>query len=316
MRAIPILVIAYCRPIEFERLLSEIENLSERRVTISLDGPTSGLELMTDEVHRLAEKWQISSKHEISIMRSSVNLGLFAHFRKALEVFFNNNPHGLVLEDDMEIRKELVKFLDSRSGQLALDRYWSICGHYPMSKNHGSGDLQKNDLRFFESEVHTIWGWASSSQSVKFFLDFSHKHRNDPDHLKRIASGFAHRSSKDPIFRWALSKNWHGKIVRATSVERPNWDNFWVIAGWASGKKSLLPTISLSRENPLVYGLQTHKRATFGVPWSFSVFSENIKFKFPVKISKREHIRILSVWGSSRLGAYKQALVFVLNKCR
>ncbi len=316
MGVIPILVIAYCRPIEFERLSLQIENLSKRRIVVSLDGPTSGLESMTIEVLRLAKAWRRSSKHDISIICSSVNLGLYAHFRRALADFFDKNPRGLVLEDDMEIRDEFISFLDSPAGQLAISKYWSVCGFYPKSKDPNYEDSKISKIEFFESEVHTIWGWASSYQSVKFFIEFSDAHRNEPDHLKHIASDFAKRSTRDPIFRWALSKNWHGKILRATSIERPNWDNFWVIAGWASGKKSLLPTISLTRENPLVHGVQTHVRPTFGAKWNFSIFSEFIEFNFPVKITKRKQLQILSVWGSSRFDAYKQATVTVLDNIK
>ena len=313
---IPILLIGYCRPIEFTRIIKEIEHLDRREVYISLDGPVDGMEILTSEVRQLALQWRESSRHEITINSSEVNLGLFNHFRTALQSFFAINKVGLVLEDDMEFQPEFIDYLDSQTGQAALYSYWSVAGHNPQHPGISVKDMNQLKISFFESEVHTIWGWAASYRSIEFYLQFIDLHAREVGYLNKVVEAYAKRVTLDPFLRRALTRNWRGKISRAVSLEKPNWDNYWVLAGWDSGMKTLMPVVSLSRENPDVYGNQTHERLTQGLVWDTRRLVDAEFLPKPIKIGNLRQLKLLEVWGTSRMNSWKQFACLILQKIK
>ena len=308
---IPILVIGYCRPIEFKRIAEQIEELPSRKITISLDGPKLGQQLLTDEVLLIANRWKEVSKHKISILRSKMNLGLLTHFTTALKSFFSEHEFGLILEDDMEFRPEFIEYLDTDLARKALLKYWSICGHNPLQKYDLSCKRQSEQIEFFETSIHTIWGWAASKSSIDHFLDIVYTKLSDSTYLFDTVEKFSKSLTIDSIFRHSINENWFRKIRRAVNSEKPNWDNFFVIAGWSSGRCSIMPRYSLSRENPQFFGIQTHKHTTDITSWnSISKFliSNSISQR-----SRRVDQSLVAVWGNSRLRAYKDFVRQILD---
>lgn len=302
----PILLVGYCRPIEFKRIIEQIELLPKRIIKISLDGPKLNDEILTTEVYLIAKNWQEISKHEISISKSNTNLGLLLHFTTALKKFFSQHEFGLVLEDDMEFRCEFIEFLDTDVARDALLKYWSICGHNPLQKRDLSFFQHRGEVVFFETSVHTIWGWAASRASVDLYLEVVERRTGDPKVFFDVIRKFSRSLTKDAIFRISVNRNWFGKVNRAIKSERPNWDNFWLLAGWSSGKSSIMPNYSLCRENPKFFGAQTHEHLTIGESW------DSIP-RFPVSITISRKKRsmeqsLVAVWGNSRGRAYKDLL--------
>ena len=300
----PILLIGYCRPIEFKRIADQIELLPSRYIKISLDGPKSDNQLLTDEVLSIAHRWKEVSRHEIEISKSVVNLGLLTHFTTALDSFYGENEFGLILEDDMEFRSEFVEYLDTDSAKTALSKYWSICGHNPLEKYDLSCKKQSENVDFFETSVHTIWGWAASRSSICYFLDFVKMNSRNSNFLFDVVSKFSTCLTRDLVFRNSINSNWFGKIRRSTNSEMPNWDNYWLLAGWSSGKESIMPQFSLSREDPLFFGVQTHIHPTKGESWN-SVPNFSVS-DFIVGKSLRRERSLVAVWGNSRFKAYKE----------
>jgi len=303
---IPILLIGYCRPIEFERIINQIESLSVRNVHISLDGPKEGTHFLTTGVLSIAQKWQRESKHKITVSQSETNLGLLSHFVIALKSFFARYNYGLILEDDMEFRAEFVEFLDSIEGKEALVNYWSVCGHNPRKESDLFLYNHKKEIHFFETSVHTIWGWATSKNSVDFFLDFLNRSAQNSMILHEGIYSFAHSVTRDRVFGLAIIKNWSGKIERAISSQKPNWDNYWVLAGWSAKKFSLMPNYSLSRENPQIFGAQTHQHVPKGKSWD-NIPDLMILGKVFKRRSRRDG-KLVAVWGNTRMRAYKSSI--------
>ncbi len=278
--------------------------LSPRSIEISIDGPSEGVELENKSVIDLALKWKSSSRHEIKVWSADSNLGLFDHFSLALTRFFSRNDWGLVLEDDLEFRQEFVEFLDSSKARELLNKYFSICGHNPLS------DLSrykgKEPINFQETNVHTISGWAASASSVFSFLDLLKESRYDLNHLTQIILNFSKGATKDNLLARSLFNNWSGKLRRAIDAPKPNWDNYWELAAWNSGKNSLRPTFSLTRENPISFGKQTHHHNFDLEMWPKT--SQVLRLEATKIISSKRslEIRALRIWGTTRKRAYKE----------
>ncbi len=309
---IPILLMAYCRPIEFSRIASDLESLSPRVIEISIDGPSSGTEADNKSVVELAKSWSLSSKHEITLCISNTNLGLFDHFSTALGRFFSKHRWGLVLEDDLEIRNEIVDFLDTEIAKTLLEKYFSFCGHNPLSDL--SQHKRAEPILLQETNIHTIHGWAASSSSVRLFLGLLKDYRYNELVLKHFLKDFCHKVTRDPFLARSLFKNWSGKIDRSIQATKPNWDNYWELAAWSSGKTSFRPTFSLTRENPISFGQQTHKHDFRTKIWPNH--SRKIALEpYPLlPVNKALEVSALSVWGTSRVRAYKEFLRSALGK--
>lgn len=305
---------AYCRPIEFCRIAADLEALPSRRIEISIDGPTFGTETDNQSVIKCAESWKSWSKHEIKIWLSEKNLGLFDHFSIALGRFFSEHKWGLVLEDDLEFRREFVEFLDSSYAKDLLEKYFSICGNNPLS------DLSElpihQSIQLQETNIHTISGWAASDGSVKFFLDLLNNSRFDGPYLRNIVKNFSQRVTNDPFLSRSLSRNWSGKIERSMHSPKPNWDNYWEIVAWSSGKLSLRPSHSLTRESPVVFGNQTHKHSFQTTLWPNLSNEIVFKYQYIDPLNKKMEIRGLQIWGTWRFRAYKEFLNNVINRLK
>jgi len=309
---IPILLIAYCRPIEFSRIAADIELLSPRNIEVSIDGPSPGVELENRSVVDLALRWKSSSRHEITVRHADSNLGLFGHFSLALHRFFTRNEWGLVLEDDLEFREEFVEFLDSLKAKELLKKYFSICGNNPLS------DLSRykgqEPICFQETNIHTISGWAASSGSVFSFLELLKKSRYDLNNLRLIIRNFSKEITKDNLLARSLFNNWSGKMIRAVNSPKPNWDNYWELAAWDSGKPSLKPTFSLTRESPISFGKQTHQHNFDSKIWPKGQKKFRLEVKNIVSLERGLEIKSLRIWGTTRKRAYKEFVNDVLRR--
>ena len=302
---------AYSRPKQIKRLLSEIELLEPRVVHISVDGcednsnqiQTNGL------VKTLVREWSNTSKHQVTYFFNDSNLGLLKHFKLALKNFFTENRTGIVFEDDIEFDYEFVKYVDSIHNTFIMDHYWSICGHTPLA-HHDKSNFKSQKINMVESNVHTVWGWATTRESIFSYLDFLNLSMNEV--LSSLETEVP-RLSRDPLIRFQLEENWKRKVKRFFSSNKPNWDNLWVLAGWSSGKKSLMPRISLSRENPDQTEGQTHKHESIFQPWE-----KNLPGDFEV-IGIEESFRrgfernLFKVRGVSRKNAIYSILRLAIN---
>jgi hypothetical protein len=295
---------AYCRPIEFSRIAADLECLPPRVIEVSVDGPISGTEADNSSVVELAKSWSLNSKHEITLWVSKTNLGLFDHFSAALDRFFSKYSWGLVLEDDLEIRNEVVEFLDTEIAKNLLDKYFSFCGHNPLSDLSEYKDCEAIQLQ--ETNIHTISGWAASSYSVRLFLELLKVARSDELVLKEIVKTFSHNVTRDPFLARALFNNWSGKIQRSAQASKPNWDNYWELAAWSSGKSSFRPTFSLTRENPISFGKQTHDHNFRSKIWPNYSKMLTLEPHPILPLNRALEISALKVWGTSRLRAYKE----------
>lgn len=252
----PILIMAFARPQQTSRLLTQVENLGVRSVHISIDGADaeSKFRLQNQIVRTVVLNFSQSSKHNVTFTIHEQSLGLLQHFKIALNEFFSTFNSGIVLEDDMEFAPSFIKFVDLHYNSILMRKYWSICGHNPtLVANKRKGEPCR--ISFFETDVHTIWGWASTQENVFRFINFlesSQKQVLDSVH------DFSHKKFKISMLRKLFSAIWQMKVNRFFNSRSPNWDNMWVIAGWDSGKRSLMPEVSLVREHSDQSEGQTH----------------------------------------------------------
>ena len=302
---IPILVIAYNRPITLAKQLLRLDAISAREIRISIDGVRANSNSIQsqawEECINTAQSWATTSQHSVSVIVHEENLGLYNHFRIILSEMFREYQVAVVLEDDVNFRSEFIDFVDRNSEFLTSGSYWSIQGNNP-AKGKDLIDLPVNtDIVFSETLVHTISGWCSSSESLKRFLYFSNPKVPWPEVTKAIHN-FSKQITRDPFLRTGIRATWLRKAKRARSLDsKGSWDNAWELAAWSTGKFSLMPNYSLTREIEDQSEGQSHSHKSLGKEWDSQNTPINVRISNNVdKFLKSFDLKMIRIWGIRR----------------
>lgn len=297
---LPILLIAFNRPSTLRLQLERVESLEARKVWLFIDGPTTTSSESQRKVVALAEDWANSSHHDFRVSVSSKNFGIHNHFPSIVSRFFAEHSKGIILEDDIAFSQTFIEFCDGVMHKSLATKLWSVCGHNPIAGNKANLHTP-NEL--FYTNIHTIWGWATSAQSIEFYLSYL----SAPE--RRIFSdleAYIHRATKDPFLQTAIEVVWKKKLLRARREESiGSWDNLWEIAGWASGLPSLMPTSSLSGELNIENepghhsNLQNRNRFATGLKTTQALPGVSLDDD-PLNYRKHRDIKLMQIWGISR----------------
>lgn len=313
----PVLVIAYSRPDNLESLLSDLEKLSPRDIHISIDG-TENLLPSQNIVFIKAKLYESISKHNVTVDLQDTNLGLLRHFELAFHNFFCKHEFGIIFEDDIEFRQDFIDFVDSNGEAFLSSKYWSICGHNPNSPT-GKQAEKARSVYFFETTIHTIWGWATSRQAVFNFLNFMQDEILLANSLLAIKLE-ASRLSLNPLFRAYFRSVWRFKLLRNLKSTKGYWDNYWVLAGWYFNRNSLMSSESLTTEGRDQSKNQSHlhvKSVELEMNTNLLLVVDNL---FSIRsFRRRRDQKLLGVWGIHKNKSVLHALrkiIIVLQASR
>jgi hypothetical protein len=297
---IPILITAFNRPETLAIQLSHIDSLSRRYVWISIDGPRNESDYsLVQEVIHIAKEWSKVTQHQVSVFQNNVNAGIYQHALHIFPLFFSEFEVGAVLEDDIRFADEFIELLDANFELLMGEDIWSIQGFNPASRNSPTNKFGPPTIKLQPTHVHTIWGWASNAKNVNSFVELVSQ-ISDSKLSNKIISNFAKKITFDPALRLGIKNVWKAKINRfRTGASKGGWDNLWELAGWNSGKFSLVPDFSLSVEVNLNHESQTHRHKQ--VPDMLKNKPKNLVISTVRSgTAKRNSLSMLQVWGISR----------------
>jgi GR25 family glycosyltransferase involved in LPS biosynthesis len=242
--------------------------------------------------------WAEHTHHEVQVKIQDKNLGLHLHAQIAYMDFFSRFQYGLVLEDDIEFRKSFIDFLDCNPELLLKTNSWSIEGHNPAFSSYTDFAFNQT-VSFRSTHIHTIWGWASNSVNVEHFLSYVNKSHSFHD-LTETIDLFADTVTSDKCLKNAIRATWLRKSLRAMSGGG-SWDNWWELAAWNSGKRSLIPNFSLTREILNQDEGHSHPHLAEGKIWvkntSELVCLSDLEYS---KYEKKLDVELLKVWGITR----------------
>lgn len=153
----PVLFLIFNRPNEAKRVFEAIRSVKPSKLYIAADGPRQNVETdyeLCEETRKLISEvdWPCQVK---SYLRTE-NLGCKIAVSEHITWFFDNEPEGIILEDDCLPNKEFFWFCDT-----LLEKYRddTRIRHIGGAKMH-IGELDNIDTYHF-SRFTNIWGWAS-----------------------------------------------------------------------------------------------------------------------------------------------------------
>ena len=191
------LIIGYSRPSGILNLLNSLISNGVTRVYISIDGPKNARDLKNQKIiQTVIHDYSKDKSIQIKILKQEINLGIAVAVIGAIDWFFTQEDYGLILEDDLLISSDFLKF-----ASLCLDEYanspnvWMISGSQLLS-----GLSSKSETVWVNYPM--IWGWATwenkwkkmrssliENKKTKFSKAFDYRYCYWKVGAKRVLSG-------------------------------------------------------------------------------------------------------------------------------
>lgn len=162
----PVLFIVFNRFDTAQKVFEQIRLAQPPRLYIASDGARENVENEKAIVENI-RKWileNIDWDCEVKTLFREENLGCAKNIAKTISWFFENEPAGIILEDDCCPSQSFFKFCDE-----ALDKYkdnkkiWSIDGCNSVDMY-----LERNNS-IYASKCMNCWGWATWADRWQYF---------------------------------------------------------------------------------------------------------------------------------------------------
>ena len=241
-----VLIIAYRRTAEIERILQECQKNNVDKIYIALDGPKDGNtngEKDNNSIREIVANYQRNYSGVIMTLFRDQNVGCAASVLSACDWAFENEEYVIVLEDDCIPSRDFFEFVQASIDALDSDsNIWLACGTQFAPKDF------LNDSWTLSSYA-LIWGWVTSQSKWKE-ISFAIRSGNPIPRQKGITPW-------ERIY-------WNQGSRRAYSGWKDVWDTILLQQMIANNKYAILP------HEPLITNVGNDFSATHTVgssPW-------------------------------------------------
>jgi hypothetical protein len=230
---VPVLFLVFNRPDTTQQVFESIRQVRPSRLYIASDGPRPERPGEAEKVQAVRDYvvTHIDWPCEVKTLFRDNNLGCRLAVGTAIDWFFENEPEGIILEDDCLPDPSFFSFAEELLAHYRDDeRVMIISGDY----FHGRA-YQPSHSYFFSRHVH-IWGWASWRRAWRHY---DHEMKQWPalrntDWLLTVGDG-----NRD------FQRYWTRIFDTAYSGEIDSWAYRWVFSCWAQSGLGILPSHNL-----------------------------------------------------------------------
>lgn len=154
----PVLFLVFNRPDVTARVFEAIRQARPPRLYVAADGAREdreGEDQLVEETRRIATA--VDWDCEVKTLFRDKNLGCGKAVSEGITWFFENEPEGIILEDDCLPISDFFRFCDELLERYRGDeRIGSISGSYSLPTK-----ISSNGESYFLARYGRIWGWAS-----------------------------------------------------------------------------------------------------------------------------------------------------------
>jgi hypothetical protein len=229
----PILFLIFNRPDVTKAVFAEIKKAKPEKLYIACDGPRPDRENEKQIVANLRQDlldnidWSCSVK---TLFREE-NLGCGYAVSEAISWFFDNEPMGIILEDDCVPSPSFFPYCNELLHKYQNDRrVWYISGTSFLNP----GDLE--DSSYYFSPITQMWGWATWRDRWAEY-DF---------HMKKYKSFIEHKYL-DGIANSFRIKQWFKDTLEYNQGITTNWDCQWFFTTLVNRGLCVVPKVNLIR---------------------------------------------------------------------
>lgn len=154
---IPVLIIAFNRPLGIQLILEQLRIAGIRKVYIAVDGPRNDSDIRnTTETRDMVLRYSSDKEFDINFIFREKNAGCAVSVISSIDWFFSFEKFGIILEDDCVPAVDFFDFVTSVSQDFDSDEnLWMICGSQFVPPTL---TLQQPYLSMYP----LVWGWATS----------------------------------------------------------------------------------------------------------------------------------------------------------
>jgi hypothetical protein len=227
----PALIIGFNRPDKLHECIKAALDAGVETIYISLDAPRSDYVTdikKCDESYRIAHFFQ-SIVPGIAIRVNKSNLGCKFGPISAIDWFFEHEEFGMIIEDDIIISPDFVRFI-SENSFLVKQGFWHING---WSMYRSLDGIPNSYTTCFPM----VWGWATWRtrwQALDLIIEDNFIENFDKSEVALSAN-----------LMYGFSDFWI-EIFRSAE-KRHAWDYFWVATIWKHGGLVAAPAHSLTK---------------------------------------------------------------------
>jgi hypothetical protein len=228
----PILFLIFNRPETTARVIKEIRAAQPPRLYIAADGPRDrNRDSERCEAVRRIAMGAVDWPCEVRTLFRSRNLGCGRAVSGALDWFFEQEPEGIILEDDCIPSQSFFPYCTE-----LLARYRDDARIMCISGNNLQHGRVVTPFSYYFSRYNHCWGWASWRRAWQLYdftmASWAHCRKN------QILASW---SDGDPSF----VKYWTEIFDRMARGEKDTWDYQWTFACWNQHGLTCLPVRNL-----------------------------------------------------------------------
>ena len=232
---VPVLLIAFNRPEPTARVLELLSRLQPERLYVACDGPRSD---RLEEAERCAAvrallapapAGRIDWPCELRSRFHPVNQGCRAGVSAALDWFFEQEPEGIVLEDDILPDLSFFPYC-----QQLLERYRhdSRIGAIAANNHQRRPPADGSSYRF--SIYSHCWGWATWRRAWRCY-----------DRHLAGWPGFRDAGWLEQLGGAAFARLWGDWLDQLAAGRIDTWDMVWQLSCWQQGFLTVIPAVEL-----------------------------------------------------------------------
>jgi hypothetical protein len=228
----PILFLVFNRMATTQRVFAAIRAAQPSRLYIAADGPrpdrlgeTAQVEAIRDYVLS-----QIDWNCQVKTLWRTENLGCRIAVSSAIDWFFEQEPEGIILEDDCLPDASFFPYAAELLRRYRHDQRIMAIGGTRLQPEQPS-----NHSYFFSRNIE-IWGWASWRRAWQYYDREMclWPHLRDSDWLLAVGEGNHY-----------FQRYWQHIFDQVFAKQINTWDYQWVFTCWSQRGLTILPTHNL-----------------------------------------------------------------------
>jgi len=227
----PVLFLVFNRPETTRQVFSAIRASRPPKLYVAADGPRptrAGERERCSEVRRIATS--VDWPCEVKTWFRESNLGCKMGVSGGISWFFEQEPEGIILEDDVLPMPSFFDYCDDLLARYRHDeRVMMISGCNLVA------DRFRVKESYFFARALNIWGWASWRRAWRYYdvRMSAWPAWRDGGGLKRLADG-------NPLFEFY----WRHKLNSCYRGRENTWDYQWTFACWLAGGLSAVSAVN------------------------------------------------------------------------
>jgi hypothetical protein len=227
----PVLLLIFNRPDLTARVMEAIRAAQPPSLYVAADGPRD----RPGEADLCQQSRQVATAVDwpcrVETLFRDRNLGCRSAVSDGITWFFENEPEGIVLEDDCLPESSFFPYC----GEL-LERYRNDDRIMCITGGNYQNDMRDYQYSYYFSKYNHCWGWASWRRAWRFY---DVEMASFPIFMR---SGALDRMSPTPHF----SKHWAQRFKRTYKGRVDTWDYQWIFCCWSRNGLTCTPRANLT----------------------------------------------------------------------